>query len=89
MAIQGIYFQLPLATLYSLQNTYATCLSQITTVGSSYTIGNRTYTLADMGEVNQSLQEIGIAILRAQGRRPKTVQAVQCYRAPVNPAQGY
>ncbi len=88
--VTGAYFGLPLATLQALQTQFVTALAQVATVGKSYTVGARSYTLADISELNQSLLEIQAAILKATGRRRKNVVAVQAYRDPVNPvAQWY
>lgn len=83
--VLGVYFGLPLPTLYALQAQYVTCVAQIATVGTSYTIGNRSYSLADMKDINQSLLELGAAIRKATGNRRKNVVSVMAYRDPVNP----
>lgn len=87
--VTGVYFGLPYSTLIALQGQFVACVNQIVTVGTSYTVGNRSYTLADLKDVNQSLLEINAAILKATGRRRKNVVAVQSFRAPVNPVQSY
>lgn len=89
MAVQGSYFGLPLTTLRALQDQFVACIGQITTVGKSYTIGNRSYTLLDLNEINQSLLEVNAALLKATGRRKKSVLAVMTYRSPANPGGPY
>jgi hypothetical protein len=89
VAVSGVYFNLPLPTLYALQTQFVAAIAQLTTVGQSYTIGNRSYSLIDIKDINQSLLEINAAILKATGRRRKNVVAVQAYRDPVNPVNSY
>lgn len=89
MAVLGTYFNLPPSTLIALQVQFVTAIGQITTVGKAYTVGNRSYTLVDLADINQSLLEVNAAILKATGRRRKNVVAVQAYRDPVNPVNQF
>lgn len=89
MAVQGAFFGLPLASLLALQTQYVNAAAEVSTVGKSYTVGNRSYTLDDMTDIRQTLLELGAAIRKATGNRRKNVVAVQAYRDPVNPNQWY
>ena len=89
MAVQGSFFGLPLSTLQALQSQYVTAVAQLSTIGKSYTVGNRSYSLADLPEMRQTLLELGAAIRKATGCRRKNVVAVQAYRDPVNPVANW
>lgn len=89
MAVSGTFFGLPLPVLLDLQTKYIACVAQIATVGVSYTVGNRSYSLANMAEARQMLLELGAAIRKATGNRRKNVVAVQAYRDPVNPVASW
>lgn len=69
MAITGVYFNLSYDQLIALQMQYLICLKDIAVIGKSYTVGQRSYSLADAGEVNQILLEIQAAINHVRGRR--------------------
>ncbi len=89
MAVQGSYFGLPLPTLQALQAQFIAAIGQITTVGKAYTVGNRSYTLVDLADINQSLLEVNAAILKATGNRRKNVVSVMAYRDRVNPVNSW
>lgn len=59
---------LPTATLLDLQSKYTDCLAQIAVVGQSYSIGGRSFSFANIGEVSKLLMDINTAIARKAGR---------------------
>lgn len=65
MAVQGLFFGLPLATLQQLQTDYTACLTAIAVAGQSYTISGRQFNRANLREVKETLAEIIAAVARA------------------------
>lgn len=67
MAIRGIYFNLPVATLQTLLTNTLNALTAILTTGQSYSIGGRALTRADLPKLEDTIQELQFAIDRANG----------------------
>jgi hypothetical protein len=65
--IQGIFFGLDASTLETMKTNYIACLNAIAVAGASYTIANRQFTRANLGDVRQTLAEIQAALTRANG----------------------
>ena len=69
MALTKCYVGLPLTTLQSLQAQLLNLLSQGNlAIGKQYTIGERSYTLESMADINASLLEVAYAIRFASGQ---------------------
>ncbi len=64
MAVTGVFYGLPLATLQQLQTDYTTCLTAIAVAGQSYTIAGRQFNRANLKEVRETLAEVIAAIAR-------------------------
>ena len=84
MAVSSAFFNLPIGTLQALQTQYAQCAFEIATVGKNYTVGNRSYSLADLPEVQQVLANLNAAISKYNGNRRKTVLGNLRYRFPAS-----
>ena len=69
MAITGIFYGLPLATLQAMQVQLLACLAGIATAGQSYSIAGRQFTRANLSEVKDMVAELQAAIDRANGTR--------------------
>jgi hypothetical protein len=67
MAVTGAFVGLTLAQLQTLQTEYLACLSAIATAGQSYTIANRQFNRAHIGEVKDLLAEINHALALTSG----------------------
>lgn len=68
MGLAKAYVGLPLSTLQNLQmQLIATISGGILPIGQSYTIGERSFTLASLAEVNNTLAEVNYAIRLATG----------------------
>lgn len=87
MATTSAFYGLPIGTLQTLQSQYVDCISAIATVGKAYTVGNRSYTLADASEVRQILSDLNAAISKYNGQRRKTVLPNLRYRFPSSATQ--
>jgi hypothetical protein len=73
--IKGIFFGLDNTTLNTLLTNYTACLNAIATAGASYTIANRQFTRANLGEVSQMVAEINAALVRNAGSGTTTTYA--------------
>ena len=69
MAITGIFYGLPLATLQTMQTQWLACLAGIATAGQSYSIAGRQFTRANLSEVKDMVAELQAAIDLADGTR--------------------
>lgn len=75
MAVQGLFYGLPLATLQQLQTDFTACLTAIAVAGQSYTIAGRQFNRANLKEVKDTLAEIVAALNRANATSPTTTFA--------------
>jgi len=57
----GTFIHLDAATLATMKTEWLACLSAIATAHQSYTIGNRTFTRANLKEVSEMVGEITYA----------------------------
>ena len=64
-----MFFGLPTATLQTMLTNYLAVLTGISTAGQNYTLGGRSFTRAHIAEVRQTIQELQVAIDRANGVR--------------------
>ena len=71
----GAFVGLPLATLTSLRDKYVSCLEAIAVAGASYSIGGRSFSRANLGEVRDTIEELTYAIKLADGSRVLTTYA--------------
>ena len=67
--VTGQFFGLPVATLQTMLTNYLNVLTGISTAGQSYTLGGRTFNRAHIADVRQTIQELQVAIDRANGVR--------------------
>lgn len=67
--VRGQFFGLPLATLNSLMASYTQALTDIANVGQSHAVTGRSFTLANIAEIRQTIQELQAAINQANGVR--------------------
>ena len=72
---QGSFVGLPVATLTSLRDKYVSCLEAIAVAGVSYSIGGRSFSRANLGEVRDTIEELTYAIKLADGSRVLTTYA--------------
>lgn len=66
---KGSFVGLPLATLTSIRQKYLDCLEAIAVAGASYSIGGRSFSRANLGEVRDTIEELTYAIKLADGTR--------------------
>lgn len=69
MAVQGIFYGLPLTTLQPLLSQYLNALTAIATRGEAYTVSGRSYKSGDLPEVRNTIAELQSAIDRLNGVR--------------------
>lgn len=60
--IKRTFFGLPLATLQQLMTDYLACLTAISKVGQSYSMGGRSFSKAQLNEVKDTIRELQAAI---------------------------
>jgi hypothetical protein len=72
---RGSFVGLPIATLTSLRTKYLECLEAIAVAGASYSIGGRSFSRANLGEVKDTIEELTYAIKLADGSRVLTTYA--------------
>lgn len=65
--ITGIFYGLDAATLATLKTAYTNAIVAVATAGQSYSISGRSFTRANLPELNQSLAEIVAAQNYAAG----------------------
>lgn len=58
MAIQGIFYGLDAATLATLKTAYTDAIVAVATAGQSYSISGRSFSRANLPELNATLAEI-------------------------------
>lgn len=76
MATRGVtlaYRAFSVATLQGMLVNWQQCLATIATAGKSYTIGPRTFTQANVGEIETAIGEIQAAIDFKNNVRVKNV----------------
>jgi hypothetical protein len=61
MAIENSFVNLDLATVQELKSKFVECLAAIAVAGQSYTISGRTYTRANLNDVNKTVAELAAA----------------------------
>ena len=66
---RGSFIGLPVATLTSLRSKYLECLEAIAVAGASYSIGGRSFSRANLGEVRDTIEELSYAIGLASGTK--------------------
>ena len=66
---RGSFVGLPLATLTSIRQKYLDCLEAIAVAGASYSIGGRSFSRANLGEVRDTIEELTYAIKLADGTK--------------------
>lgn len=69
----GVFRFLPIATLQTMQVEWTACLSAIATAHQSYSIAGRSFTRANLKEVQGVLEEILWAIELKSGRIQQVV----------------
>lgn len=69
MAIKGIFYNLDTPTLQTLLTNWLNCLTAISVAGQSYVIGQRSFTRANLAEVQNVIRELNEAIRYNQGNR--------------------
>lgn len=67
--ISGQFFGLPPATLNALMASYTQALTDIATAGQSHAVTGRSFTMANIAEVRNTIAELQAAINRANGTR--------------------
>jgi len=67
MAVQGVYFGLPLATVQNIRTEALNAIEAILKTGSSYSIGGRQLTRANLSELQNTVAETTAAIQRLSG----------------------
>lgn len=67
MAITGVFYGLDSATLATLKEAYVNAIVAVATAGQSYSISGRSFTRADLRELNETLAEIIAAQNYANG----------------------
>jgi len=67
MAVQGVYFGLPLATVQDIRTNALDAIEAILKTGSSYSIGGRQLTRANLSELQNTVMEATAAIQRLAG----------------------
>lgn len=67
MAIQGIYYGLPLATVQNIRTEALNAIEAILKTGASYSIGGRQLTRANLQELQNTVAETTAAIQRLSG----------------------
>lgn len=67
--VRGQFFGLPYATLTLLMTQYQQVLTDIAVAGQSHAITGRTFTQANIKDVNDTIQELQAAINRSNGTR--------------------
>lgn len=73
--VSGIFFGLPYTTLQTLMASYVQALTDIATVGQSHAITGRSYTFANLAEINHTIQELQAAINQSNGTRVRRTRA--------------
>ena len=63
---RGAFVGLPVATLTSIRTKYLECLEAIAVAGASYSIGGRSFSRANLGEVRDTIEELTYAIKLAE-----------------------
>jgi len=71
MAVQGVYYGLPLATVTQIRTETLTAIEAILKTGSSYSIGGRSLTRANLQELQNTVMECTAAINRLSGSRAR------------------
>jgi hypothetical protein len=71
MAVQGVYYGLPLATVTQIRTETLTAIEAILKTGSSYSIGGRSLTRANLQELQNTVMECTAAINRLGGARAR------------------
>jgi len=66
---RGSFVGLPVATLTSIRTKYLECLEAIAVAGASYSIGGRSFSRANLGEVRDTIEELSYAIGLANGTK--------------------
>lgn len=69
------FFGLPLATLIEMRDEFVAAIRAVATNGVSYSIGGRSLSRANLGEMTQTLADIEAAIGRIRGTRVRRVYA--------------
>lgn len=67
MAVRGIFYGLDSSTLATLKEAYTNAIVAVATAGQSYSISGRSFTRANLAELNETLAEILAAQARAAG----------------------
>lgn len=67
--ISGQFFGLPTVTLQALMVAYTQALTDIATAGQSHAVTGRSFTMANIAEVRQTIAEIQAALNQAGGTR--------------------
>jgi len=69
------FYGLPVATLEELRDEYVAAIRAVAINGVSYSIGGRTLSRANLGEMRNTLGDVQAALDRASGRRRRTTYA--------------
>lgn len=74
MAVKGLLIGVSSSKLTELKTAYEDCLLAIAEAGQSYSIGQRTFTRADISQVRETLGDINYALELAQGTRTRVAK---------------
>jgi len=69
------FFGLPVATLEELRDEYVAAIKAVATNGTSYSIGGRSLSRANLTEMRNTLGDIMAALDRSSNRRRRTLYA--------------
>lgn len=73
--VSGQFFGLPYNTLTQLMASYTQALTDIATAGQSHAVTGRSFTLANIAEIRQTIQELQAAINWTNGTRVRRTLA--------------
>ena len=71
MAVQGVFYGLDLATVTQIRNEAVSAIEAILKTGSSYSIGGRQLTRANLADLQNTVMEATAAINRIGGSRTR------------------